>query len=67
MKHYTAKELRKLPTLCVGQADNLKIDDGKTRVWLCRCGIQDGMPFNNAITVETLTNGRWEETETYEG
>lgn len=67
MSRYTAEELRKLPTLCTGQADSLKIDNGKTRVWLCRCGVADGMPYDNAVTVETLQNGRWIETDMYEG
>lgn len=66
-RYETATELRKLPTLAVGQADNLKIDDGTTRVWLCRCGRDDGMPYDNQITVEKLIDGRWETVETYEG
>ena len=64
---YTAKDLEDLPTLSQSQADDLKIDDGTTRVWLCRCGIADGMPYDNQITVENLINGRWVTVETYEG
>ena len=64
---YSARDLEHLPTLATGQADDLKIDDGDTRVWLCRCGIDDGMPFDNAVTVEKLQNGRWVQVEQYEG
>lgn len=65
-KRYALAELEDLPTLCVGQADDLKIDDGSTRVWLCRCGVEDGMPFDNLVTVEFLENGRWVESDRYE-
>ncbi len=64
---YTADELRDLPTLSVSQADNLKVDDGETRVWLCRCGVADGMPYDDAITVERLTEGRWRTVAQYPG
>lgn len=67
MKRYTASELRDLPTLSVSRADNLKIDTGTIRVWLCRCGVEDGMPYNDAITVERLVNGRWVTIAQYEG
>lgn len=49
---YTLAELRRLPTLCVGQADDLKIDDGRRRVWISRCG--------EGISIEKLKNGKWE-------
>lgn len=63
---FTLKSLADSPTLCVGQADNLKIDNGQTRVWLCRCGVADGMPYENQVTVERLQNGRWITTQTFE-
>ena len=56
---YSLAELESLPTLAVGQADNLKLDDGETRVWLCRCGVADGMPYDHQVTVERLIDGRW--------
>lgn len=65
--HPTADEIRDLPTLSQGQSDNLKLDDGTTRVWLCRCGVEDGMPYDDQITVERLTAGRWEIIDTYAG
>ena len=55
----TVLELRKLPTLCTGQADDLKIDTGKMRVWLARCGPADGY-YGPKIMVEHLRDGRWE-------
>lgn len=69
MKHYTAAELEKLPTLCEGQADDLKIEENKTRIWLSRMTKEDGMPYNNQITVEKLNpkTYNWEITEQYPG
>jgi hypothetical protein len=67
MDRYTAKELRELPTLSEGHFDNLKIDTGKIRVWLCRCGVADGLPYDNMITVEKLRAGRWVKWDEYEG
>lgn len=64
---YRAKDLEDMPTLSVGQADDLKIDEGKRRVWLCRCGIADGMPYNNQITIERYIDNKWQTVETYEG
>lgn len=63
----SAADLADKPTLAVGQADNLKIDTGQTRYWLCRCGIEDGMEWENTVTVERLINGRWETVDTYDG
>ena len=67
MKRYKASELRALPTLCVAQADNLKIDTGSLRVWLCRCGVADGMPYDEQITIERLIDGRWIRIAVYPG
>jgi len=64
---YTAKELENLPTLAVGQADDLKIDENEKRVWLCRCGIADGMKYDNQITIERYLDNHWIIVETYEG
>jgi len=65
MKKYTLRELKSLPTLCVGQIDDLKIETSTRRVWLCRCGVDDGMPYDNMVTVETFRDGRWIECDTY--
>lgn len=60
----TLKKLRAMPTLAVGQADDLKSDSsdgsgGGVRIWLSRCGVEDGEPYPNKVTVEHLIEGRW--------
>lgn len=62
---YSLEELEALPTLCVGQADDLKIEDSQMRVWLSRCHVEDGEPYNNKVTVTRRVNGKWVEIETY--
>jgi len=62
---YTLKELESLPTLSVGQAEDLKIERGGTRVWLSRCSKADGEPYNNKVTVEQYLKGRWVTVRTY--
>lgn len=62
-----AQDLADKPTLSVGQADNLKIDTGQTRYWLSRCGVEDGLAYDNMVTVERLINGRWVEVDQYDG
>ena len=68
MKQYTLKQLEALPTLSVGQADDLKIETEVTRIWLSRCGVEDGEPFPNKVTVEAwdFDNGFWAEERTYQ-
>jgi len=58
---FCVSELKKLPTLATGQAADLKIDTGTMRVWLSRCGPEDGE--TQPIQFERLINGRWEELE----
>lgn len=64
--HLTLDELDEMPTLEQGQADDLKIATVDERVWLCRCGVEDGMPFDNAVTVEYLLKGSWVEVAMWE-
>ena len=68
---YKLRDLNDLPTLRSGHFDNLKIEEedeqGKFRVWLSRCSVEDGMPFDNAITVERQIGGVWQNTEMYAG
>ena len=66
MTKYTLKQLEELKTISQGQADDLKIEDGNTRVWLSRMTIEDGMPYNNMISIEKLQNGCWSTIEEYE-
>ena len=58
-----------LETLCVSQADDLKAEGDGVRVWLSRCGVEDGEPYPNKITIERYNEdgGGWYEAETYEG
>ena len=56
---YTLKELKRRPTLSIGQAEDLKIETANIRVWLSRCKKEDGEPYNNKVTEEQYLNGRW--------
>ncbi len=51
LRTYTPADIEPLPTLCVGQCCDLKIETPTQRVWLCRVG--------GGVTVESLRNGRW--------
>ena len=64
---YSASDFDEMPVLCCGQTCNLFIDDGDVRVWLSRCTVDDGEPFNDKITIEVRTDGCWEEVEAYQG
>lgn len=63
---FSLEELQNMKTLAVGQTSDLKFDDGKTRIWLSRCTVEDGEPYNNKVTVEELQDGRWVITNTYQ-
>lgn len=47
-----------------GQADDLKVEttvDGeRARVWLCRCGVVDGMLWERSVSLELCRGGQWE-------
>lgn len=68
---FTAADLEDRTTLSVGQADNLKFEDLEAdppiRVWLCRCGVADGMAYDNQITVEHCIDGAWTNVDVYPG
>jgi hypothetical protein len=60
-------ELENMPTLHQGQADDCKIETDDQRVWLSRCTVEDGEPWNNKVTVERrLADGSWVTAETWE-
>lgn len=67
LARYSARELQRRRTKSVSQCDDLKIDTGSTRVWLSRCGVEDGEPYDNKVTVEKLRSGRWVTVDEYEG
>jgi hypothetical protein len=54
---YTLTELEALPTLMVGQTDDLKIETPTHRVWLSRMTVADGMPYPNQVTEEYRNPG----------
>lgn len=62
---YTLDYLQSKPTLCTSQADDLKIETDSYRVWLSRCSVEDGEPYDHKVTVEHLIEGSWQVTETY--
>lgn len=64
---YKARDLEKLPVLCQGQADDLHLQNTRYRIWLSRCGVEDGEPCNNKITVEEYDGRRWSERCWYPG
>ena len=73
MKRYTLEELKKLPILAQAHCDNLLIqgedNKGKFRLWLSRMTIEDGMPYNNQVTIERCnesTEYNWKTIEEYE-
>ena len=54
-----------MKTIESGHFDNLKHDDGKTRIWLSRMTVEDGMPYNNQVTVEKKKKGDWKKVDEY--
>jgi hypothetical protein len=57
---YDWRELDALPTLTVGQADDLKIDNGDgLRVWLARTTRADGEHCDHHVSVERFIDGQW--------
>lgn len=65
-KKYSLAELKAMPTLQQSHTDNLKKDTRNERVWLSRLTVADGMPYNNQVTVEVFSNGKWNIVDTYQ-
>lgn len=64
----TSRELASLPTLCTGQAADLKSDSDGVRFWLARTDTNDGEPFDSTVYIEVLfPNGRWVDHGYYNG
>lgn len=57
-----------MPTLSTGQAGSLKIETEDIRIWLSRCGVADGEPYENKVTVEMYIHdkGGWTRHLTYQ-
>lgn len=60
MKIPSLKKLLAMPTLAIGQTDDLKIDEGSIRIWVSRLTVEDGMPYNHQLTIEHKREGVWE-------
>jgi hypothetical protein len=66
LTNLTLSDLEAIDTIEEGYADDLKISDNGFKVWLCRCDTYDGMPYDNAVTIEKLIDNRWVEVLMYE-
>ena len=73
MKKLTLKQVKELPVIRQSHFDNLiqeyEQKGTKYRVWVSRCTKEDGMQYDNQITVEKFdeTNGyTWTIEEVYE-
>lgn len=66
MSQHSLKYLEDKKTIYAGQFDDLKIETATKRVWLSRMTTDDGMEYNNQVTVEELKNGRWEIVDKYQ-
>lgn len=66
MGPYRLEQLRAMPTIHVGQYDDLKYRDADTKVWLSRLTVEDGQPYDNQVTVEKLIAGRWVTVDEYQ-
>jgi hypothetical protein len=60
MNNYSKRDLQYLDTIeQAWDGDELKIDDGETRVWLTN---RENRAYNGDYTVETLNDmGKWEQ------
>lgn len=51
---YTLKQIEALPTIKQGHTDDLKIETKDMRIWLSRLTKEDGIAFDNQVTIEKL-------------
>jgi len=59
-----AEYYRSLPTIHVGQSDDLKLEDSLTRIWVSRCESSE-IDGGDLVTVENLIDGRWVTVKTF--
>lgn len=64
---FNAAALSKRPTIIQDQADDLKYDESGVRVWLSRCTVEDGEPYDNKVTIALEDNGHWDILAEYPG
>lgn len=55
---FSLSRLRAMPTLCEGQAEDLKFEGPGLRVWLSRCTRHDGEPYDNRVAIEVFDEQR---------
>lgn len=72
LANFTTDTLEKLPTKAVGQSCDLKYEGNfcgaPYRFWLARCGVEDGEPWPNTVSVEIRTmKGDWKQILRYNG
>lgn len=53
----TSETLLSYPRLCVGQADDLRLENDAYRYWTSRC--QEDSEGNPLVSIETIIDGRW--------
>ena len=65
---YSLSYLESLPTLCTAQVDDLKIETRHIRVWLSRCTVADGEPYDNKVSIEewNSVHDKWVVVDEYE-
>ena len=63
---HTLAELEEMPTIESGYTDDLKWQSDTRKVWLSRMTKEDGLPWDNMVTVEILVAGAWIEVEWWE-
>lgn len=67
---YTLKALEARPTLRQGHTADLKMQFKakrvEKRVWLSRMTVEDGMPYNNQVTIEAYGRNGWETIKQFE-
>lgn len=56
---FSLKQINAIPTISEGHTDDLKLDDGVTRVWVSRMTIEVGADRDNEVVVERLVQGSW--------
>ena len=64
--HYGLHWLKCQRTLNSGHFDNLKVEEGKVRVWLSRMTRADGAPYDNQVIIEIQNpHGDWKQIDAY--
>jgi hypothetical protein len=66
LKEFSLKEVESMKVISQGHTDNLIYEEGNTRVWHSRMTTEDGMPYDNQITVEKYLGNNWVTVSEYE-